>query len=188
MKLQTSKTFKHETKCMNCGHDESRHRSQDKACVIGGSRNFPSYNETGMTFVDSGKPTLKSKRQLEKLLDQESREQLTKELFEKEKSKIRVMSFQEVVNAVIDLLYDKTELGLDVNPISSYEYELHLTTVGPSKIRLGYMNVRQSRNGSYIVGGTYAGCFMANGSGRDILNVLREDFRAIEEKANKEKI
>lgn len=188
MELITSKTFKHEHKCLNCGKGESQHRSSDKACPVGGT--FPSWLLSEPSkFVDSGKPTIKSKRQYATLVDQENRLAATKAAFEEEKSKVRAMTYEEVVTAVCEMLTEKTGLGIIVERDRGHDRghaEIHLTTEG-GRIRLGYTTVTQYSNGSYGVGGTSAGCFMANHSDRDIRNVLYDDLRAIEEKANKEK-
>lgn len=185
MKLATSKTFKHENKCSFCRQGELNHRSTDKACPIGGTRNFPSYNERGQVFVDSGKPTIRSSRQLKELLNQEAKAAEAKAVHDREVSKTRSMTFQEVVDATKEVILKATGLSCEEESVRDREIELHVVA---KNVRLGHTSVLKTNNGSYLVGGTSAGCFMANHSNRDISNVLKELFYELEEKANKEKV
>jgi hypothetical protein len=174
---------------MNCGRGEKDHRAGDKACPVGKDRYSPFY-ENGQHFVDSGKPTLRSMRQFNKLVEQEERTNATIKILEREKAKVRAMTFEEVVTEVCEMLTEKTGLGIIVErPYGREEgqAEIHLTTLG-GKIRLGYTSVTKYSNGSYGVAGTSAGCFMGNHSDADIRNMLNSDFKAIEEKANQEKV
>lgn len=184
--LVTSKTYRHENKCMNCGKGSYSHRSGDSACPIGGSRNFPSFAENGMKFRDSGKPTLKSVRALNKLLDQENRTQEALERQTREQAKVRAMTFHEVVEEAARILKNFTGLNVEKeNWVSNSNVELHLVA---NTTRLGFMSVTKYSDGSYGVAGNTSGCFMANGSNRDISNVCRQGFQELEEKANKEKV
>jgi hypothetical protein len=181
VKLATSKTFRHENKCSLCKKGELNHRSTDKACPLGS--NFPQF-VSGRTFVDSGKPTIRSSRQLKELIAQETRAAEAKAVHEREIKKNRALTLDEVVAETMKIILYATGLSCEIQLTRSSEVELHLTA---NYVRLGHTSVLKTMNGSYIVGGSSTGCFMANNSGRDISNVLKEKFFELEEKANKEK-
>lgn len=185
MQLPTAKTFKHETKCMNCGRSRDIHRAHDKACPVG-KGNHLGWNETGMKFVDSGKPTIKSQREFKKLQDEETRTQLRLDFEIKEKSKVRSMTFTEVVEATQLIIYNFTGLLTVVEErFGKTDVELCLMA---KDVRLGFTTVVKHSDGSYHVGGCSGGCFMSQGSEQDISNVLRSAFKELEEKANREKV
>lgn len=177
-------TPKPEYKCVHCGKAQGNHRSHDKACPIG-SGNFPSFSQTD-EFESSGKLTIKSKRAIAKYEEDQKRSRFTKELLLKEQAKIRAMTYEEVITAVVGIIYEVTGLGAIVERERESSANIHVTNLGGT-VRLGYTSVNKYTNGSIGVGGTSAGCFMANQSDKDISNVIRPYFKELEERANSEK-
>lgn len=182
--LLTIQTFEHENKCVNCGKGRLKHRATDKACPLSNSK-WVQFNEKGQNFVDSGKPTIQSVRKYAALVDADSRARFAREMLEKERSKVRAMTFEEVITATCKLLTEKTGLGIIVERVHEWYAEIHLTTLGGG-IVLGFTSVSKYSNGSYGVGGTSSGCFMGNYNGRDLSSLLKEDFKKLEAKASEE--
>lgn len=171
-------------KCSKCGKGESKHNAMDKTCPIG-SGQHPQFHRAQF-FEASQKLTVKSSRDLKAYEERLKQEADRKAAFEAEKNKVRAMTYEEVVTATVELLTEMTNLGVVVEREYEHSCHIHLTTLGGG-IRLGYTSVTKYSDGRYGVGGTSAGCFMSNHSDDCIGNVMRSYFKAIEEKANKEK-
>jgi hypothetical protein len=176
-------TPKLERKCKLCGKGENSHLADSKACIMGTGSGW--IHRTN-TFEDSGKFTIKSKREVAKHEERLANAKAREEAEAAEKAKVRAMTFEEVVTATCELLTEITGLGIIVEREYPGSAHIHLTNLG-GKIRLGYTSVTQYSNGSFGVGGTSAGCFMSNHSDACIANVIRQPFRDLELKANQEK-
>jgi hypothetical protein len=175
-----------EPKCKHCGHGKGSHKADTFHCPIGQVRRG-SFNQfhSEQTFVDSGKHTIASKNVLKKYEEQEARRQQMRDIEAREKAKVRSMTLEEVIAAARDIIFEHSGLLCLVERAHERSVNLHVIS---KHVRLGYTSVTQTTNGSYFVGGTYAGCFMANSSDKDITNVIRDDFKALEERANAEKV
>lgn len=174
-----------ERKCKQCGKGELSHRSSDKACPLGkpSRGSFWSFNEIGAKFTDSGKFTIQSQRKLKEYEAHEARTKSREETLERERSKIRALSLDEVVRETISLIKEVSGLDCETEQRYGDSYEIHV--VSPKGIRLGYTTVTKKHDdGGYIVGGTSAGCFM---SSEGVHGALVDSFYALEEKANAEK-
>jgi hypothetical protein len=170
-----------EFKCKNCSKGETKHNAQTKACPLG-SGQWPSFHAS-QKFESNGKMTIQSKRAIAKQEELEARFKRQKEDLEREQSIVRSMSFEELVTATVELLSEKTGLGVIVERDRDESALIHLTTLG-GRIKLGYTSVTKYNSGRYGVAGTNAGCFMSNHDNTSVSNVLHEDFRALEERAN----
>jgi hypothetical protein len=185
--IVTSKTFKHENKCLNCGKGQLDHRSHDQACpLLTKVKSYhQSFNEMGVKFMDSGSPTARSKNKLKKLLADEKRQDESTEAQEHEKNKIRAMTLNEVVHEARAILRRFTGLGSEIeSKWAGDTVEIYLVANG---VRLGFTSMTKTILGSYIVGSSAGGCFMANGTDRDVKQVVASAFEELEDRANKEK-
>jgi len=173
-----------EFKCKNCNKGELKHNAKTKSCPLSNDR-YAQFHAT-QKFESSGKITIQSKRAIAKQEEYEARVKAQQDAFEKEKSIVRSMTFEELVTATVELLSEKTGLGVIVERDRDESALIHLTTLG-GKIKLGYTSVSKYSNGRYGVAGTSAGAFMSNHDNTSISEVLREDFRRLEDMANKPK-
>lgn len=171
-------------KCSKCGRAESKHNAMDKSCPLSNDK-YPQFHRAQF-FESSGKLTIQSKRAIAKHEEYEARVKASQDAFEHEKSIVRSMTFEELVTATVELLSDKTGLGVIVERDRNESALIHLTTLG-GKIKLGYTSVSKYSNGRYGVAGTNAGAFMSNHDKTSISEVLREDFKRLEDMANKPK-
>lgn len=174
---------KPEFKCEHCGKAESKHRAFDKGCPLG--TNGP-FSKTQF-FKASDKMTPMSKKMIARYEHEQKMKAERIEAFLVEKQKVRALTFEEVVTAAVELLSDRTMLGVRVETEHEWNKKLFLHTL-KGRIDLGYISVSVHQDGRYSVAGTRAGCFMGNHSNRDISNVLEEEFRKLEERANAEKV
>lgn len=172
-------------KCSKCGKAESKHNAMDKTCPLSNDRH-PQFHRAQF-FESSGKLTIQSKRAIAKHEEYEARIKAAKEAELREQSIVRSMTFEELVTATVELLSEKTGLGVIVErDRGEHHATVHLTTLG-GKIKLGYTSVSKYSNGRYGVAGTNAGAFMSNHDKTSISEVLREDFKRLEDMANKPK-
>lgn len=172
-------------KCSKCKRAKSKHNAMDDACPLSNDRH-PQFHRSQF-FENSGKLTIQSKRAIAKHQEYEDRIKAAKEAEAREKAVVRSMTFEELVTATVELLTEKTGLGIIVErDRGDHHANIHLTTLG-GKIKLGYTSVSKYTNGRYGVGGTNAGAFMSNHDKTSISEVLREDFKRLEDMANKPK-
>lgn len=174
--------------CEHCRRGEGDHNATTKTCPLGdrGRGGYSQFHAT-RTFSDSGKHTIKSKRAHEAWVVQEQRRKDSEEANARELAKVRAMTYEEVITAAVELITKVTGLCVVVERDRDWQAEIHICNPGDT-VRLGYTTVTKSHLGGYLVGGTSSGCFMSNHDDKCLSRVMAPHFKALEEKANEEKV
>lgn len=135
--------------------------------------------------MEQVKMSRKEKNELKRREEMAAREAERKAAFEAEKNKVRAMTFEELVTEAQQRLSIVMGLRVHVHYTRDEQAQLEPRCGLRDEIILGFTTISKCLDGSYIVGGSWSGCFMYGENGPK--QAIDKIFKDLEDRANAEK-